>query len=544
MKKVFAIMMMAAALAACTREEQPQNEVPTPAETPVTYTLTVKAAKGTDTRALVLDNDYLKAIWDGSEQVYAYLNDEVVQMTIDVSGQQSDRKDCILKGTFNQRPQAGDALTLKLNKGEYMNQGGTLAFISSNCDYAIANLTVNSINDGQIETTPTTASFENQQAIVKFSLKDKTTDTAIQPSSFSVKNNGTEVASVTGINANSGGVLFVAIPAISGTIDLTAMVDNDTYTYTKESVTFNAGEYSSITVKMTKKTTTGIDLSDESLYVNGLFIAQDGDVLTGTFPDGYMQQILIANGATVTLRNATIINTGNRFPGIALEGNATLILENTNTISANSSQAGILVGDPTTTLTIMGAGTLEATGDAGAGIGIGASSTGADNISCGNIVILGGTIKAKSNSAAAIGCGNANGGTVSCGNIIINGGTVEATGATGAAGIGTGSAQSGANVSCGSITISGGSVKATGGNFAASIGCGNANGGTVSCGDITISDPAQVTASRSYGAPYCIGPSTGGHCGTVTIYGTTYVPEPGGILSYYTLTIPDNLPSN
>ena len=71
MKKVFAIMMLAATLVACTREEQPRGETPAPAESPATYTLTVKATKGAGTRALELVGNTLKATWDGTEKVCA-----------------------------------------------------------------------------------------------------------------------------------------------------------------------------------------------------------------------------------------------------------------------------------------------------------------------------------------------------------------------------------------------------------------------------------------------------------------------------------------
>lgn len=481
MKKFFAFMIMAAALAACTRVEQPRNETPEQPEVPATYTLTLQASKGTDTRGLVLNDNTLNAIWDGSEQVYVYLNGNLSQEIAILTPVQSGQANCVLRGDFAQPPVAGNVLTLKLNRDNYMDQRGTLAYIGANCDYAIATVTVTGVNDGKIASQEGGAKFENQQAIVKFSLKNDAGTAAIKPTSLTVQVDGTSVATVNQINAGTyntngaDGVLFVAIPPIDNkTIDLSATVGENPYTYKRTGVSFTAGQYYSITVKMTKKTSTSIDLSDERLYVNGLFTAQDGDVLTGIFPDdGWSRRIRIDEGATVTLRNATIANSCNRFPGIGLDGSATIILEGINTVSANSIQPGILVGDSGTTLTITGEGVLKATGDyLGAAIGSRGSSSATDVISCGNIVILSGTIIATSNRAAGIGSGSA------------------------------------------------------------------AYGGTVSCGDITISAPAHVTATRGEDAPYSIGPSISGLCGTVTIYGTTYVPEPGGILSRNPLNIP------
>ena len=482
MKKVYAFLMMAVALVACTREEQPRTETPNQPESPATYTLTIQASKGQDTRALVLNGNTLNATWGGSEQVLVYANgnpDQVIAtLTPDPNGQTGSAS-CMLVGDFSQLPEAGNVLTLKLNSNNYSDQRGTLAYIAENCDYAVATLNVTGVDNGQILSSEGGAEFESQQAIVKFSLKNDA-GTAINPTSLTVQVGGTPVATVNQIDANSGGVLFVAIPAISGTIDLAATVGSDTYKYSRENVTFTAGKYYSITVKMNQASARVIDLDDPANYdADGVFLAKDGDVLSGTFPSDNKKHVLIADGASVTLRGATIVNSSTHFPGIGLNGNATIILDGKNTVGANSIQAGIAVGGPGTTLTIKGEGTLEVTGDfMGAGIGSRGSSSSADVISCGDIVILGGTIIANSTRAAGIGCGSA------------------------------------------------------------------VNGGTVSCGNITISAPAKVTATKGWDAPYSIGPSISGQCGTVTIYGTTYVPEPGGILSYDSLKIPDNLPNN
>ena len=482
MKKVYAFLMMAVAIVACTREEQPRTETPNQPESPATYTLTIQASKGQDTRALVLNGNTLNATWGGSEQVLVYANgnpDQVIATLTPNPNGQTGSASCMLVGDFSQLPEAGNVLTLKLNSNNYSDQRGTLAYIADNCDYAVATLHVTGVDNGQILSSEGGAKFESQQAIVKFSLKNDA-GTAINPTSLTVQVSGTPVATVNQIDANSGGVLFVAIPAISGTIDLAATVGSDTYKYSRENVTFTAGKYYSITVKMNQASARVIDLDDPANYdADGVFLAKDGDVLSGTFPSDNKKHVLIADGASVTLRGATIVNSSTHFPGIGLNGNATIILDGKNTVGANSIQAGIAVGGPGTTLTIKGEGTLEVTGDfMGAGIGSRGSSSSADVISCGDIVILGGTIIANSTRAAGIGCGSA------------------------------------------------------------------VNGGTVSCGNITISAPAKVTATKGWDAPYSIGPSISGQCGTVTIYGTTYVPEPGGILSYDSLKIPDNLPNN
>ena len=198
MKKVYAFLMMAAALVACTREEQPRTETPDQPQSPVTYTLSIQASKGQDTRALVLNGNTLNATWGGSEQVLVYANgnpDQVIAtLTPDPNGQTGSAS-CMLVGDFSQLPGRGDVLTLKLNSNNYSDQRGTLAYIADNCDYAVATLHVTGVDNGQILSSEGGAEFESQQAIVKFSLKNDA-GTAINPTSLTVQVSGTPVATV------------------------------------------------------------------------------------------------------------------------------------------------------------------------------------------------------------------------------------------------------------------------------------------------------------------------------------------------------------
>jgi hypothetical protein len=242
--------------------------------------------------------------------------------------------------------------------------------------------------------------------------------------------------------------------------------------------------------------------------------AKDGETLTGTLASNV--KISIADGATVTLKDVNITNLGVGFDwaGINCPGDATLVLEGTNTVCAGrgsdgyNNYPGIWIA-PGKTLTIQGDGTLTAYSNAdspyAAGIG------GGYKIACGNIVINSGTITATGGwDAAGIGGGN----SASCGNITINGGTVTATGGNYGAGIGCGAAGENQG-SCGNITISGGTVEATGGENAAGIGGGSTNG---VCGTITITKGVtSVTATKGANTPNSIGAGDGGQDITVNI---------------------------
>ena len=266
-----------------------------------------------------------------------------------------------------------------------------------------------------------------------------------------------------------------------------------------------AGKYTDV-LTFTASVETTYNVVDLSALTED-YEAKDGDILTGTL-DGETQpyKITVADGATVTLKNAVINGRDNnayKWAGITPNGNATIILEGENSVKGfYEDYPGIYVPEGKT-LTINGNGSLVAGNRCGAGIG------GGRNISCGNIIIESGTITAINYmTAAGIGSGYGR----SCGNITINGGTVTATGGYYSAGIGNSIGSS-----CGNITINGGTITATGGNYGAGIG-GGING---TCGNITIANTVtKVTATKGKSAPNSIGAGNNGTCGNVIIGGT------------------------
>lgn len=443
-----------------------------------TFIFSIAATKGeAATKALELKDNKLNAIWDGSERVYVFKNDQQIGvLTPDLSTLVYPEKvSCTLKGPFTTAPANGDVLTLYLNSNNYSGQDGTLKFIADYCDYALATLNVTGVTNGQIESTEGSANFENQQAIVKFTLKDKADDTTLlTPTTLTVNDGTSDIATATipaaTYTANGSGVLYVAIPPVSGkTLTLTATVGEDTYSYTRFPVTFAQGQYYTISVKMIKQRL--VDLSTK----NGDYEAQDGDILTGTLDGAY--KLTITPGATVTLNGVTH-NAREYISGIECLGSATIILApgsvNDLTHSANTAEFGIGIGmtaddyETAYVLTIEGSGKLTASGgDTHPGIG--------GIYENHHIVINGGDITATGgpNHGPGIGAGT----QMSCGNITINGGTINATGCLQAAGIGCG--QQGSH--CGDITFNGGNVTATKGNGGYGVGV---NGQNSSCGNI------------------------------------------------------------
>ena len=263
-----------------------------------------------------------------------------------------------------------------------------------------------------------------------------------------------------------------------------------------------------------------VDLST----VRGDTVLQDGDVATGTLGGNY--KISVADGATVTLRNAVIEQDSgweNGWASVNCLGDATIVLEGDNTLDPKNSRYPAIHIPANKTLTIQGDGSLAAWGgNSSAAIG------GGDEIDCGNIVIAGGTITA---TVLGLTAGIGSGSLSACGNITISGGTIT-TGVKDSNCMWSTGIGAGAGGSCGDILISGGTVYAQG-KKSTGIGsgyCSSIYGRGSSCGAITISG-GNVTAISDDGAAaigsakgiegVSGGPSYYSVCGDITISGGT-----------------------
>lgn len=175
-----------------------------------------------------------------------------------------------LKGSLTGTIDNGDELKLKFLSPNYDSQTGTLEYIAANCDYAEATVTVASVEGGNI-TTAESASFTNQQAIVKFILQNSG-GTPISASSLTISDD-TNTYIVTPESATDE--IFVAIPGFSNnTVALTASVGGNTYDYVKSEVSFANSSFYSINVKMSAC----VDLTSVTSDHAGKVIGADGKV--------------------------------------------------------------------------------------------------------------------------------------------------------------------------------------------------------------------------------------------------------------------------
>ena len=264
------LLMASAAIVSCSVKEDIFEEKTTIKEEPAVqpakvYTLSVNATKGGDdeaTKALSLSGSTLNATWSQGDAVEVWTSDGTTTkygtdgtttkygtLTAETSGASTK-----LKGTLSSLPSNGQSLLLKYLSPAYATQDGTLTgsetSIDRVCDYATATVTATVAGSN---VTATDASFVNQQAIVKFTLKDKDDASALSVNKLFVTVGGT-TCEVTPAAAMSE--LYVAVPAVaSGRVTLTAQKTSLGFTfyydYLKTGATFAQGQYYAINASLT-----------------------------------------------------------------------------------------------------------------------------------------------------------------------------------------------------------------------------------------------------------------------------------------------------
>ena len=270
------LLTIGLALTACSSDDSNTEQVYR------TYTMTIDATKGANeaasratTRALTLTGSTLNATWATTEHVYVqgkklsdnsyfwfegYLQPHSAGTTTQLNGVISLPTSFSI--SIDDAIGTPHKLTLQFPRPyilDYTGQIGTLADIAAKYDYAKAEEVMVDIEaDKVVGVSPVT--FVNQQAIVKFTLKDKADGTTLlNPTALTIQY-GEESLSLTNIpdatyGTNGNGVLYVAIPGFSDkAVTLTATVADDTYTFTKSGVTFVNGQYYEINVKMKNNT--------------------------------------------------------------------------------------------------------------------------------------------------------------------------------------------------------------------------------------------------------------------------------------------------
>lgn len=213
--------------------------------------LVVDATKDCRPQTRGLTNS-LQAVWNEGDAVTVLAADgsQIGTMTPLTTGSAKTR----LKANLTSAVALNDALTLVFPRTgqDYTGQVGTLADIAARYDYATAAVRIRYMEDGIVSATD--ATFENQQAIVRFSLTDGSAP--LQVSNLTVaadglKQNTTTSGELTITPTSATNQIYAALSGVSGKVTLTATVGDETYTYTTaNSQTFENGAYYPITVAM------------------------------------------------------------------------------------------------------------------------------------------------------------------------------------------------------------------------------------------------------------------------------------------------------
>ena len=225
------------------------------------YTLSVEASMPTpDTKGLSLSGKTLNAVWAATDQVIVFQgNTQIGTLTPQSTGSAT----ATLKGSITGSVSVGATLTLHTPRKSWLyntNQDGTLSNLK-NFAYARANVTVSSVNGGSVSTSA--AHFENQQAMVKFTLlDDKGSTLTVDELKIEAASNklvrviadGTaSYGSITVENDDEEDYLYAALRNDSGAADtytLTADVNGTLYHCTKAGVLFENGKYYSVKATM------------------------------------------------------------------------------------------------------------------------------------------------------------------------------------------------------------------------------------------------------------------------------------------------------
>ena len=291
-----ALLMASALFTACSGSDDDIISEQSATQTaPKVYTLTIEATKGGDeaaTRALTLKNHSLKNTWATSDKVYVYNETKKAMLEGYLTPLIEGKNTTTLSGELTGSVEADDLLILFTPSAimDYTQQDGTLQYISDNCNYSMASTSVTTVASNGAISTNTPGEFKPLQAVVKFTLLDKS-GAPINATTLTINalsNNGSCLLQKgpysngvypTLINgpitlthtSQTDNVFFAAInltAASNVTYELTATDANgNTYGKTTTDDSFTVGYYYEVTVKMAKCAPAAVEAVDLGLSV-------------------------------------------------------------------------------------------------------------------------------------------------------------------------------------------------------------------------------------------------------------------------------------
>lgn len=268
--KTLAVLLIAvSSFTACSNDDNTLDNQPAQPSGKQVYTMTVTAGKSGNgaTRALSLDGSTMNATWTAGDKVSVYKGETLLGELTAQSGGLST----VLTGKLTGYIAVADNLTLKFLSPAYESQDGTLDYIAEHCDYATSTIEVASV-EGGIITTTADADFQNQQAIVKFTLKNADGSANISASNLKLSV-GNYSFTFTPVSTTSD--FYLAIPTVSNVnVALVSTVGSATYDYAKTGVSFTNDNYYQVNVRMSEC----VDLASVTEAHKGRIIGVDGKI--------------------------------------------------------------------------------------------------------------------------------------------------------------------------------------------------------------------------------------------------------------------------
>lgn len=205
-KMLAALLMAGAAFTACSETDNAVIDQPAAART---YKMTVDATmgEGAQTRGLYFDNTALNVKWYNTDKVSVFPETWSRTEYGTLTAAASENGSTTLTGDLTTAPTAGDHLNLLFPRAtwDYTGQKGILLTdensIEKKYDYALADVTVNTVDGNKITTTGN-ANFQSQQAIVKFTLQDNGGN-AIKATSLTISAASNRLVTAKGYNVIS-----------------------------------------------------------------------------------------------------------------------------------------------------------------------------------------------------------------------------------------------------------------------------------------------------------------------------------------------------
>lgn len=260
---IYTLLFAAGLLAGCHKEvqqEEPQEgqEHPTFGGRHDALTLTIEATRGEVslagplTKAISDEDGKITPGWAEGETVVVF-NETTSQYLEGELIAQSSGVSTVLSGTVVGDVTDGDRLSLQFLSPGYDNQDGTLEYIAQNCDYALASIQVDDVQDKAIIPEESVARFESQQALVKFTLRDKDKSAAVMAKPLTLTLGMLEYWIMP---KEATSELYIALPAVSRkNLRLVAYTEKEgNYAYVQRGIELEKGGYYELPLDMINAT--------------------------------------------------------------------------------------------------------------------------------------------------------------------------------------------------------------------------------------------------------------------------------------------------